>query len=559
MATLRIWKSLLERARDRAELSSAELKRVDEVLSGQTGEIPINLDDLPVAMAKALLDEGKLKPNERAAIVLRVIGMKADRLATQELYDTVVAGPIEFGSILLASPFGQPNSEIRWNGRWYPVMAFAKIHEEDKTAKFASIAIQLGVGSETIAYEEVVNPAWFQQSDGSRRDLTVLQVLEKAGLRRLQTEAATFNLRLVKSERLAGMSGRQMLLTGSVLEIGRAWYGSGLSELAMGTPDTPRRVVVEDELRDNEHRSHFYPGARSQFDEKISRLPLVRVFSLETKRYVYADIDDLIEYEYDASAIDRLMLPPDMKSVLDSVFRASKRDLFGDHVRNKHGGIVILACGHPGVGKTLTAEVYAELSQRPLYILEFGELGTTVAQIEKNLSTVFARVVKWHAVLQFDECEIFLATRGEDLERSAIVGIFLRMLDYYEGLLFLTTNRPDVLDHAVHSRVMLRLDYPDLDVAARAGIWQAMLAAAGMELVEASLTDLAAEPLNGRQIRNRIRLARILFGEGKVTADQLQSLARYNSVRPDEPQVFVGPITRFRRKPDPDGDESTFD
>ena len=67
------------------------------------------------------------------------------------------------------------------------------------------------------------------------------------------------------------------------------------------------------------------------------------------------------------------------------------------------------------------------------------------------------------AVLQFDECEIFLAQRGDGLERSAIVGIFLRMLDYYEGLLFLTTNRPDTLDYAIRSRVMLRLEYPDLD------------------------------------------------------------------------------------------------
>ena len=143
-----------------------------------------------------------------------------------------------------------------------------------------------------------------------------------------------------------------------------------------------------------------------------------------------------------------------MKSVLRRVFETPTDKLFGDLIRGKHGGVVILACGSPGVRKTLTAEVYAEMSRRPLYVLEFGELGTTVQEIEHNLERVFARVVRWRAVLQFDECEIFLSQRGNDLERSAIVGIFLRMLDYYEGLLFLTTNRADALDPAIRSRVV---------------------------------------------------------------------------------------------------------
>ena len=85
------------------------------------------------------------------------------------------------------------------------------------------------------------------------------------------------------------------------------------------------------------------------------------------------------------------------------------------------------------MGKTLTAEVYAEQTQRPLYVLELGELGTNVRRSRRTCSRVFTRVARWNAVLQFDECEIFLAQRGEDLERSAIVGSFLRLLDYYQG------------------------------------------------------------------------------------------------------------------------------
>ena len=223
----------------------------------------------------------------------------------------------------------------------------------------------------------------------------------------------------------------------------------------------------------------------------MSRLPFVRVFSLDGKGYVYADVDDVLPYEFDAHAMAKLHLPPEMLTILTRVFSTPVEGLFGDVIKGKHGGVVILACGNPGVGKTLTAEVYAEQTQRPLYVLELGELGTNVQQLEENLNRVFDRVARWNAVLQFDECEIFLAQRGEDLERSAIVGSFLRLLDYYQGILFLTTNRADVLDHAVRSRVMLKLEYPDLDHAARTVVWTTMLEAAGLKLAAGSVAELA--------------------------------------------------------------------
>jgi SpoVK/Ycf46/Vps4 family AAA+-type ATPase len=225
--------------------------------------------------------------------------------------------------------------------------------------------------------------------------------------------------------------------------------------------------------------------------------------------------------------MSRLHLPQEMLAVLTRVFNTPVESLFGDLIKGKHGGVVILAAGNPGVGKTLTAEVYAEQTQRPLYVLELGELGTNVSQVETSLNRVFTRVARWNAVLQFDECEIFLARRGDDLERSAIVGSFLRLLDYYRGILFLTTNRAEVLDHAVLSRVMLRLSYPDLDREARTVIWRTMLASAGLALTEGSVEELAAIDMNGRQIRNLTRLAKILYPAGQVTLEQMRGVLRY--------------------------------
>jgi len=321
-------------------------------------------------------------------------------------------------------------------------------------------------------------------------------------------------------------TGQVVMVSGPVLKAATYAWWSRIESQALGTPEFPRKAVVEPELEVNENQRNYYAP---QGGETPSRLPFVRVFSLETKSYVYADVDDVKTYEFDTTALSRLHLPAEMLSILTRVFNTPVEQMFGDLIQGKHGGLVILASGKPGVGKTLTAEVYAETTERPLYVLELGELGTNVAMVEENLQRVFTRVARWNAVLQFDECEIFLTERGEDLERSAIVGIFLRLLDYYRGILFLTTNRPDVLDHAVMSRVMLKLEYPDLSRDARAIIWKTMFTSAGLMLAEGSYADLAEPEMNGRQIRNMARLAKILHPDGTITLGQMLQVLKYGA------------------------------
>ena len=105
-------------------------------------------------------------------------------------------------------------------------------------------------------------------------------------------------------------------------------------------------------------------------------------------------------------------------------------------------------------------------------------------------------------------------------------GIFLRLLDYYRGILFLTTNRPDVLGHAIISRVTLQLEYPDLDDQTRQSIWTTMFGLANLTLVDDSAAALAEIPLNGREIRNLVRLTRLLYADGQVRADQVIDVAK---------------------------------
>lgn len=53
--------------------------------------------------------------------------------------------------------------------------------------------------------------------------------------------------------------------------------------------------------------------------------------------------------------------------------------------------------------------------------------------------------------------------------------IFLRQLEYYPGLLILTTDRLGSCDEAFESRIHIAIRYPELDTAARRKIWTTFL------------------------------------------------------------------------------------
>jgi hypothetical protein len=373
-----------------------------------------------------------------------------------------VSSPVEFGSTFATLTNSSPNCEYFLNGRWYPVIANCQfLEDEGKIARDVLLVVNLSICETTLMRSFYVFRDLFLDNTGCAITRTISEVIQQFGLRPLQTSAAEFNLRLVKAERMARDSGALMLVHGPVLvRSTRAWW-IGFETRKLGAPEAPTKAIIEPELEIEEDNRSYY-GHHRNMQQNTSRMPFVRLFCLEIKQYVYVDVDDLSTYEYDINALERLSLPARMLSVLSRVFDTPVERVFGDLIRGKHGGVVVLASGNPGVGKTLTAEIYAERTERPLYVLEMGELGTSAAQVEEQLRNVFARVTRWNAVLQFDECEIFLSKRNDDLERSAIVGIFLRLLDYYQGMLFLTSNRPEVMDEAVLSRVMLRLEYPDL-------------------------------------------------------------------------------------------------
>jgi SpoVK/Ycf46/Vps4 family AAA+-type ATPase len=147
-----------------------------------------------------------------------------------------------------------------------------------------------------------------------------------------------------------------------------------------------------------------------------------------------------------------------------------------------------------------------------------GDLGINPDQVESRLSNILEMIAKWNAVLLLDECDVFLEKRSaHDLERNKLVSIFLRVLEYYEGILFLTTNRIDNIDPAFQSRIHVSMSYPDLNDESRRHIWETFIGKlenAG-EWSGKDVEELAKVPLNGRQIKNVLKSAALLSARKK--------------------------------------------
>ncbi|KAI5812977.1 P-loop containing nucleoside triphosphate hydrolase protein [Pyronema omphalodes] len=263
-------------------------------------------------------------------------------------------------------------------------------------------------------------------------------------------------------------------------------------------------------------------------DELLIAESVVHGFSFTQKRWVQFFIDLVNPPVWNSQAYSQLVLPAAQKTLIKALVETHVKgqSRFDDFISGKGRGLVAILHGPPGVGKTLTAESVAHAAKRPLYCVSSGELGTEASELEKNLAVILDMASSWKAVVLLDEADVFLEKRSEhDLKRNALVSIFLRLLEYYEGILFLTTNRVATFDEAFQSRIHVSLRYSDLDKNARRKVWGNFKEKVeGMELSDQDLETLAEYELNGREIKNAIGTAKTLAdAEGEMlTVERLK-------------------------------------
>ncbi|KAK5096107.1 hypothetical protein LTS08_007713 [Lithohypha guttulata] len=282
---------------------------------------------------------------------------------------------------------------------------------------------------------------------------------------------------------------------------------------------------VYDEEENYGRQEEVKPGRLTLKEEEYCYCsPFVTGYNLTSKQWATFEAARVIEVQWSHDAFEKLVLPFDYKELILSFAESqlSHKDNFDDIMAGKGQGFITLLSGEPGVGKTLTAEAVSEQMRCPLYAMSAGELGSDAAEVEENLEKVLEICAKWGAVLLLDECDVFLEERTlSDIHRNKLVSVFLRLLEYFKGLMFLTTNRVSSFDSAFQSRIHLTINYPALDQASRRAIWETFVRP-NIELQHKStvtavhLDELAGMRLNGREIKNIVKTARLLSNRKNV-------------------------------------------
>ena len=242
----------------------------------------------------------------------------------------------------------------------------------------------------------------------------------------------------------------------------------------------------------------------------FTELPIhgyVLMFHLELHHHVWVHVDDMEPYAYQPDLKQKLILPPEQTDLID-ILTAEMDVLMDDIIEGKSGGTTVLCAGPAGVGKTLTAEVYSEIIKRPLYRVHSGQLGLNVTEMEIALKNTLVRAQRWGAVMLIDEADVYIKRRDDNIAANAVVGVFLRVLEYFNGLLFLTTNRVGDIDEAIVSRCIALIRYHPPGLEDRRKIWAVMVEQFGLQLTPQLLDTLAAKfpEASGRDIKGLTKL-----------------------------------------------------
>src|ERR1700722_3550912 len=130
-----------------------------------------------------------------------------------------------------------------------------------------------------------------------------------------------------------------------------------------------------------------------------------------------------------------------------------------------------------------------------------------------NALTTTLRGTPWLRCCMSFLCDLLVPSVTHCMQHS------LRHLEYYRGIMFLTTNRIKAFDEAFLSRIHVALHFEELSQASKEQVWTAFVTKVGASLTQAEIQVLASRGVNGRQIKNAARTAHSLaVGRGEKVA-----------------------------------------
>jgi len=267
----------------------------------------------------------------------------------------------------------------------------------------------------------------------------------------------------------------------------------------------------------------LYSGGKKDFLKRTYfRIPLARteetylVYVPAYRSYVDRPYfkfarSELKRRTFDKKALDRVVMDKKTRKKIISLICGKEEVLEKWGLKSafqKGMGKTFIAYGPPGSGKTMTGEALSEYLEKPLYFATLSDFGSTIKSFEEGLEQIIERTERWGAVTIIDEAELILESRNASgFDSSMRVAAVLRNLEKLQkGILWLTTNRPVVIDFAIESRIRAQIYFPPFTVEKRKEVWEITLPKDTPIVPEISsrLDELAKINLNGREIRNVI-------------------------------------------------------
>ncbi len=250
-------------------------------------------------------------------------------------------------------------------------------------------------------------------------------------------------------------------------------------------------------------------------------------------------LDELAQRIVPCYAWDDLVLPDDtlrqLREIADQVsWRAQVYDAWGFGARLSRGrGISALFAGPSGTGKTMAAEVLANVLRLDLYRIDLSSVVSKyIGETEKNLRRVFDRAEQGGAILFFDEADALFGKRTEvkdshDRYANIEISYLLQRMEDYRGLAILATNLKSHLDSAFLRRLRFLVDFPQPDAAQRQRIWRQVFPPQA-EIEDLDWTALSRLEISGGNIRNiALNASFLAAGEGTpVRMDHVLRAAR---------------------------------
>jgi hypothetical protein len=210
---------------------------------------------------------------------------------------------------------------------------------------------------------------------------------------------------------------------------------------------------------------------------------------------------------------ERLIIGDRTAALLDDlVLRCRHReDLAGELAASSAAaghGVRALFTGASGTGKTLAARVIARRLGLDVYRVDLAAIfDKYVGETEKNLHQVLEQAEQLNVVLLLDEGDSLLGSRTElrsanDRYANLETNFLLQRLEDYGGIVFITTNEAEHIDHAFARRMDATIAFNRPGPAERLAIWQLHLPA-NHDVDSTELAVIAREhALTGGQIRN---------------------------------------------------------